>query len=586
MKTNELLRYNGSIIRVLALRDNKALIIDCLKRHMPSWVSAAPLEECERTDISELCSAAGIRLRSLDSLLPADRKTCREKYSIIAPVLPFVGDEQRRIEMIYEAADRFNISKQTVRKYLCLYLSFQDEAVFAPPEMKERQLTKDEKNMRWALNKYYYTRHRNTLTVAYTYMLQEKYTVDGVLMEDHPSISQFRYFYRKTRKLQTELITREGKSAYQRNHRPLLGDGILDFAPNVGVGMFDSTIADIYIVDSAGKLLGRPVITICVDACSSLCMGYLVSMDSGVDSLRRLLQNVICDKAEYCRAKGITITEDMWPASALPGVFVTDNGREYVSAVFDQLADLGVSLVNLPPFRPELKGVCEKCFDLIQTSYKPFLRGKGVIEPDFQKRGARDYRLDACLTLEEFDRVILRCIIYYNTQRVLENYPFSAEMLNAGVAPFASEIFRFGQSLPGANLISVIQEELRLTLLPRTTGKFSRKGLVVNKLRYRADGYTEEYLSGGECTVAYDPADVSTVWLLREGAYTPFDIIEKAYAGKTEDEVSEIKTAKKALSQRYEKAKLEAQLQLATEIQTIAQLGYERKHRMGGGHER
>ena len=59
-------------------------------------------------------------------------------------------------------------------------------------------------------------------------------------------------------------------------------------------------------------------------------------------------------------------------------------------------------------------------------------------------------------------------------------------------------------------------------------------------------------------------------------------IIEKAFAGKTEAEVTKIKTEKKALSQRYEKAKLEAQLQLASEIQTIAQIGYERKHRMEG----
>ena len=35
-------------------------------------------------------------------------------------------------------------------------------------------------------------------------------------------------------------------------------------------------------------------------------------------------------------------------------------------------------------------------------------------------------------------------------------------------------------------------------------------------------------------------------------------------------------------SQRYEKDKLTAQLQLAAEIQTIAQIGYERKHRMEG----
>ena len=76
MKNKELLRYDGSIIRVLDMRDNQALIIDCIKRHMPSWVPAAPLEECERTGITELCSAAGISLRLHDSLSPTDRKTC------------------------------------------------------------------------------------------------------------------------------------------------------------------------------------------------------------------------------------------------------------------------------------------------------------------------------------------------------------------------------------------------------------------------------------------------------------------------------------------------------------------------------
>ena len=154
MKINDLLRFDGTIVRVLELRDDQVLVIDCQKRHMPEWVDASPLEECEHSDMTELCSVAGIRLRSLDSLLPADRKTCREKYSIIAPVLPFVVDERRRTEMIYEAAERFSISKQTVRKYLCLYLAVQDEAIFAPQENKEKPLTKHEKNIRWALNKY------------------------------------------------------------------------------------------------------------------------------------------------------------------------------------------------------------------------------------------------------------------------------------------------------------------------------------------------------------------------------------------------------------------------------------------------
>ena len=63
------------------------------------------------------------------------------------------------------------------------------------------------------------------------------------------------------------------------------------------------------------------------------------------------------------------------------------------------MAELGVTIVNLPSYRPELKGIVEKFFDLIQDSFKPYLKGKGVIDPDFQERGAHDYRKDACLTL-------------------------------------------------------------------------------------------------------------------------------------------------------------------------------------------
>ena len=44
------------------------------------------------------------------------------------------------------------------------------------------------------------------------------------------------------------------------------------------------------------------------------------------------------------------------------------------------------------------------------------------------------------------------------------------------------------------NLIKVSKEKLRLTLLPRTNGKFRRNGLVVNGLRYRSPGFTNDYL--------------------------------------------------------------------------------------------
>lgn len=89
----------------------------------------------------------------------------------------------------------------------------------------DKQLTVDEENMRWALNKYYYTQYKNKLTVAYTYLLKEKYTDKSGTSVQHPSIYQFRYFYCKTKNMKNYYISRDGIKNYQRNHRSLLGEG-------------------------------------------------------------------------------------------------------------------------------------------------------------------------------------------------------------------------------------------------------------------------------------------------------------------------------------------------------------------------
>ena len=65
------------------------------------------------------------------------------------------------------------------------------------------------------------------------------------------------------------------------------------------------------------------------------------------------------------------------------------------------------------------------------------------------------------------------------------------------VRPYACDIWNWKVQEPGTNLIAATEKEIVLTLLPRTEGKFSRYGLIVNKLRCHRDGYKEEYLRGG-----------------------------------------------------------------------------------------
>ena len=564
-----LLKNENQIIRVLKSQGNKALVIDCIKRTMPKWVDGDSLsnyDDCGEDEMYERTDYPFGR-----ELTPKEERIAQERFTMIAGVLPYIGNEQKRSQMIDFLAE--HQSKQTIRKYLCLYLVYQDIDVLAPPPRAEKELSKDEKNMRWALNKFFYTKNKNSLMTAYTLMLKEKYCdQQGQLVAAYPTFDQFRYFYRKTKKMQQYYISRDGIKDYQRNNRPLLGDGVQQFAPAVGVGMLDSTICDIYLVDDGGKLVGRPVMTACVDAFSGLCMGYSLGWQGGTYSLRQLTLNIIADKQEWCSKHGVFIEPHEWDSNKLPGVFVTDMGSEYKGDTFSQVTELGVKIVNLPPYRPELKGIVEKLFDVVQNAYKKHLKGKGVIEPDYQERGAHDYRKDACLTLREFEQIILHCIVYYNSSRVV-NFPFTEEMLSDSVKPNSSSIFAWGKEQMGANFISVTPQKLIQTLLPRTTGTFTRKGLRVHGLRYKHDDYTEAFLSGGEVTVAYNPEDVTEVWLLDNGQYVPFVLIESRFNGKSLAAVQTMQKARKQTVNAAAADNLQAQINLAEHILVIASQG-------------
>jgi len=562
MKVNDVIRVAEKSYRVLAINEESLMVIDCANKSMPVII---PNEDYEILE--------GPITVQLEELTPARRSVALKRFSMIASVLPVVADKDRRTEMINQAAELFGMSTQSIRAYLRLYLIYQDIAVLAPAELvRHRELSKDEKNMRWGLNKFYYTQNKNSLATAYKMMLNAKYCdAQGKLFEKYPSFCQFEYFYKKHRKLNNYYISRDGIKSYQANNRPLLGEGIQEFAPNIGTAMFDGTICDIYLVNDTGELVGRPLLVTAIDANTSLCLGYALLWEGGIYSLKQLLFNIIEDKEELCSRFGIKIDKDQWNVSALPGVFVTDMGAEYAGNTFEQIAELGVTVINLPAYRPELKGAVEKFFDIIQDLYKDILKGKGVIMPDFQKRGAPDYRKGARLSIEEFEKIIVRCIVFYNSERIVENYPYTEAMLSCDVKPYACSIWNHKLSEPGTNLRYVSKKELMLVLLPRTTGTFTRYGLKVNRLRYHADGFNDEYLRGGDVTVAYNPDDCGYVWMIDKGSkYVRFILIETRFNNMSLEKVNEIKQKQAQLIKNEADENLQAKLELMQFIETVS----------------
>ena len=191
------------------------------------------------------------------------------------------------------------------------------------------------------------------------------------------------------------------------------------------------------------------------------------------------------------------------------------------------------------------------------------MKGKGVVDTDFQERGAHDYRKDACLTLADFEKVILRCILYYNTRRIIEKFPYTDKTIK----PYANAIWN--EFYQQGNFISIKPDLLYKTLLPRTDAKFTRHGLKVGQLHYKCLGFVEEYLKGDKAIVAYEPNDCSYVFLVKDGDYIRFTLIETAFMGKSVEEAEKMIKEHSEVVQGEIHANNQAKIDLANDILTV-----------------
>ena len=89
-------------------------------------------------------------------------------------------------------------------------------------------------------------------------------------------------------------------------------------------------------------------------------------------------------------------------------------------------------------------------------------------------------------------------------------------------------------------------------------------------MHYKCEGYTEKYLTGETAAVAYNPENVSEVWVIEKGIYVKFDLIEERFADKSVSEVEEQYKAVNSIVNENAKTSVQAQIDLSRNIEIIA----------------
>ena len=478
---NQFVERNGALFKVLASDGGGAWLISHDSPAAPFFVvdmAAYQRALPPPAQDAQLSAAAQKRLELIQPLLDAGDAA--------------VMDKQYRHQVSRDIAERYSTTPRTVLK---LYYRYLATGQLLSPKARAPSVNPD---YEWAIRSFYFSAKKLSLRSAYEMMLLQRYTDhQGQLAPIHPSFGSFRaYFYsRSYHKSPRKIIARDGLTHYQRNCQPAFGSAS-EWKKRPGSYQMDATEADIYLRSPDGEPF-RPYIYLAVDSATQLIAGAWAGESCDELAVMRCLENACRDKAEWCGRHDVTIMPEQWPSSGLPFEIITDKGREFCSTRMQELCRRdGVELITQAPFRPDRKGLVEQAFHLLQERYKPLLRGKGVIEPDAQERWAIDYQAQATLTLEDFIQVLIHCIVYLNSGRTLSSGCTPAQLWQSS-AP---------------QLLAVDAEELHLMSLPRAAAKLTRKGARVNGILY-VPADMEGLFLGDICSLAFDPADLSRVYL-------------------------------------------------------------------------
>lgn len=256
--------------------------------------------------------------------------------------------------------------------------------------------------------------------------------------------------------------------------------------------------AELQLVSRADPLqsIGRPWLYIVTDAYSQLITGYYVGF-GGVDRTHALLALAHCgaDKARYCATYGRTIDAAQWPVRHLP-------------ASLKLAPELGTGGVFTPLLNNFNLPVCV-ALDTLQA-WLPVLERRFRLLPAGAPACAS--RLDGVLDLAAFHQLLLDAILYYNSRTILN-----------GATPL--QHWQRGMAQHGNALRTYPEHLLRCSLLPVTEALVGSEGIQLFNQFYTCmrafdEGWFERARTRGpwKIRVAYDPADMETIYLLDAAA--------------------------------------------------------------------
>lgn len=336
-----------------------------------------------------------------------------------------------------------------------------------------------------------------------------------------PTFGQFNYWLDHDDDRPPE-VARRGASAPSVALAPLVAGALPPGRPGAGFYL-DAVRAEVQLVSRADRnqAIGRPLIYLVLDSFSRLVTGMYIGMgEASWPQAMLALANCGADKQRYSHRYGRRIDAAQWPCHHLPETLFTNAALTCGWSGDTLLNNFNLRCVAVDAGPDDFKAVLEKRFRLLA--------------PDAE--GA-DCRLDGVLDLDQFTRIVIDCVLYYNSRHALRHA--------GGATP--RQLWDWGTAHRGGGLKIYPEHLIRCSLMPAAPASVTGDGIVLFDSIYTCarainERWFERARLRGQWSVkiAYDPSDLELVYLLDPAAPMQFHACHLADASAAHRHLSAV----------------------------------------------
>lgn len=353
-----------------------------------------------------------------------------------------------------------------------------------------------------SLKQHYFTRDRNTAKHAYEQFKREvsNQIRSGTLPVNASEVSYSSFTRRiKDVDLYHRVATREGTKRAAMVCRTAFPDGVASY-PLERVEIDHTPLNWVVTCDRTGLPLGRPILTIMIDAYSGYILGIYVSFyGAGVTSVSGVVRSALRLKGDVTASYGLS---KPWLSHGLGDEWVVDNGLEFHSRVFNHMAmALGVDVMYCKVRTPWLKPHVERFFRSLD--FLTLTKGR------VRKTVANELRIDPY----KDSTIVFSDLMHGLFKYVVEIHPFEPNWRKMA-RPF--DLFQEGlERCPPAVFPGNIDDLVLATGMTKSL-KLGQGGVELAGLPYGSYGFkdvTRRSGTGIKVEIKWDPDDMSKIFV-------------------------------------------------------------------------